>query len=179
MEFNFVIICVNRPFKFQPCTLSLCFSLSVSSPQPWLGLFYRHPQSSLLWGGFSDFVELNCLFSSFGKQFFFWGDWTLNVPAIIELNTPICDHMCFIFVSQSVHVVGLSVCLECMNNDVPLVSELRRSYLFHGRPTCFHAGLIDPRWAASEHSATLAVLAEIVFFTGTEASLCQGNHSSR
>lgn len=53
------------------------------------------------------------------------------------------------------------MCLECINNDVPLLSELSRSYLFHG--ACFHAGLIDPRWAASELSTTPAEPTEIGF----------------
>lgn len=64
------------------------------------------------------------------------------------------------------------ICMSWVHDDVLVRSGLSRVLLFHG--ACFHAGLIDPRWAVSELSATPAEPTEIGFLLALKHCYVKG-----
>lgn len=136
-------------------------------PQPFFSLFYQHSQSSHLQGGSAAFLELDFLVCCFHilSRSRKWSErlskkWTLNVTEIIVLIAPVCDLDVFSCCQLFQLLRGY---LWTMMSPL---SPLCPSCLFHG--SCFHPGLIDARWAASELSATPAEPSEIGFLLAPE-----------
>lgn len=169
---------MNRSWSLNPV-------LTPSPPRSLLSVYFTNtPQSSHLQGGSSAFVELNFLVDFF-TYFFYRSGNGLAVFRRTELwmfphNCAKHSHMQLVYIpslfSPCENGMKLTcsevICMSWVHDDVLVRSGLSRVLLFHG--ACFHAGLIDPRWAVSELSATPAEPTEIGFLLALKHCYVKG-----